>query len=394
MRDDGRFGPFGGTYVPQTLVPPMRQLEAAYMDALEDDSFVAELQDLLKNYAGRPTPVYRCHRFGVPAQVFLKREDLVHGGAHKTNQVIAQVLLAQRMGKRRLIAETGAGQHGVATAMVGARFGMKTVIYMGATDIARQAPNVFRMRLMGAEIVSVEEGAATLKDAVNTALRDWAGSYEDTHYVLGTAAGPHPFPKMVAHFQKIIGEEARAQILEQAGRLPDVVTAAVGGGSNAIGAFRAFIGDKDVELVGVEGGGLGPKTPRHAATLGEGTQGILHGSNTIVLQDEDGQIFDTHSIAAGLDYPGVGPEHAYLQKIGRAKYVSATNEEAVNAFTELCRTEGILPALESSHALAYALRRARTDPKAVILVNLSGRGDKDVNHVEAFLKEKEAKDGR
>lgn len=391
MRKEGRFGPYGGAYVPQILVPALRQLEAVWLDAREDSDFQTELSQLLTHYVGRPTPLYRCQRFGVPAQIYLKREDLLHGGAHKTNQVVAQALLAQRMGKTRIIAETGAGQHGVATAMASALFGMRCVIYMGALDVKRQALNVFRMRLMGAEVVAVESGGGTLKDAVNAALRDWAESYPNTHYLLGTAAGPHPFPSLVADFQKVIGEEARAQILEQAGRLPDVVTACVGGGSNAIGMFRGFVGDEAVELVGAEGAGHGLHTDKHSATLERGELGILHGAQTLVLQDTYGQILETHSVSAGLDYPGIGPEHAYLQSTGRARYEGITDDEAVAAFCELSRTEGILPALESSHALAYALKRAQKDPKAIIIVNLSGRGDKDAPHVQAYLEAKEAK---
>jgi tryptophan synthase beta chain len=382
MRLNGRFGRFGGAYVPEILVPALEQLEAAFLDAQDDPGFQPELGDLLANYAGRPTPLTRCRN--LPGNIYLKREDLLHGGAHKTNQVLAQGLLAKRMGKTRLIAETGAGQHGVATAIAGALLGFETIIYMGAHDVERQALNVFRMRLMGAEVISVESGGRTLKDAINEALRDWSASFENTHYLLGTAAGPHPFPTMVREFQRVIGKEARVQILEQLGRLPDAVIACVGGGSNAIGLFADFIGD-DVELIGVEAAGRGLDGSEHAATLLRGTPGILHGAETYVLQDDDGQITNTHSVSAGLDYPAVGPEHAHLMDSGRAQYVGATDHEALAAFKALATNEGILCAFESAHALAHALKMAAERPDAVLLVGLSGRGDKDVAQAEQLL---------
>jgi len=382
MRLDGRFGRFGGTYVPEILVPALEQLEAAFLDAQDDASFQAELGDLLANYAGRPTPLTRCRN--LPGNVYLKREDLLHGGAHKTNQVLAQGLLAKRMGKKRLIAETGAGQHGVATAIVGALLGFETVIYMGAEDVERQALNVFRMRLTGAEVIPVESGGRTLKDAINEALRDWSASFESTHYLLGTAAGPHPFPTMVREFQRVIGREAKAQIISQLGRLPDAVIACVGGGSNAIGLFADFLSN-DVQLIGVEAAGRGLDGAEHGATLLRGGPGILHGAETYVLQDEEGQIADTWSVSAGLDYPAVGPEHAYLKETGRADYVGATDEEALNAFRALATNEGILCAFESAHALAHALKIAKDRPDAVLLVGLSGRGDKDVAQAQQLL---------
>ncbi len=382
MRLDGRFGRFGGTYVPEILVPVLEQLEAAFLDAQDDAAFQAELGELLANYAGRPTPLTRCRN--LPGHIYLKREDLLHGGAHKTNQVLAQGLLAKRMGKTRLIAETGAGQHGVATAIAGALLGFETVIYMGAQDVERQHLNVFRMRLMGARVVPVAIGGRTLKDAINEALRDWSASFQDTHYLLGTAAGPHPFPTMVREFQRVIGREARAQMLEQLGRLPDAVIACVGGGSNAIGLFADFLPD-DVELIGVEAAGRGLDGTEHAATLLRGTPGILHGAETYVLQNDDGQIIDTHSVSAGLDYPAVGPEHAHLMETGRAQYVGATDEEALAAFKALATHEGILCAFESAHALAHALKIAAERPDATLLVGLSGRGDKDVAQAEQLL---------
>jgi tryptophan synthase beta chain len=382
MRLDGRFGRFGGTYVPEILMPALEQLEAAFLDAQDDPAFQVELGELLANYAGRPTPLTHCRN--LPGNIYLKREDLLHGGAHKTNQVLAQGLLAKRMGKTRLIAETGAGQHGVATAIAGALLGFETVIYMGAHDVERQALNVFRMRLMGAHVVPVESGGRTLKDAINEALRDWSASFEETHYLLGTAAGPHPFPTMVREFQRVIGKEARAQILEQLGRLPDAVIACVGGGSNAIGLFADFIAD-DVGLIGVEAAGRGLDGVEHAATLLRGTPGILHGAETYVLQDGDGQITDTWSVSAGLDYPAVGPEHAHLMENGRAQYVGATDEDALAAFKALAVSEGILCAFESAHALAHALKIADERPEAVLLVGLSGRGDKDVAQAEQLL---------
>jgi tryptophan synthase beta chain len=383
MRLDDRFGRFGGCYVPEILVPALEQLEAAFLDAQEDPAFTAELNGLLANYAGRPTPLTRCRN--LPGNIYLKREDLLHGGAHKTNQVLGQGLLAKRMGKTRLIAETGAGQHGVATAIVGALLGFETVVYMGAEDVERQQLNVFRMRLMGAEVIPVESGGRTLKDAINEALRDWSASFETTHYLLGTAAGPHPFPTIVREFQRVIGREARAQMIEQLGRLPDAVVACVGGGSNAIGLFADFIDDDGVRLMGVEAAGKGLAGDEHGATLQRGTAGILHGSETYVLQDEDGQVTDTWSVSAGLDYPAVGPQHAHLKDSGRAEYVGATDDEALAAFKALAENEGILCAFESAHALAHALKLAEQEPDSAILVGLSGRGDKDVAQAQGLL---------
>jgi tryptophan synthase beta chain len=385
MRLNGRFGRFGGCYVPEILVPALEQLEAAFLDAQADPAFGAELNDLLANYAGRPTPLTRCRN--LPGNIYLKREDLLHGGAHKTNQVLGQGLLAKRMGKTRLIAETGAGQHGVATAIVGALLGFETVIYMGAEDVERQKLNVFRMELMGAKVVPVTGGSRTLKDAINEALRDWSASFETTHYLLGTAAGPHPFPTMVREFQRVIGREARAQMLEQLGRLPDTAVACVGGGSNAIGLFADFL-DDPVRLVGVEAAGKGLKGEQHGATLLRGSAGILHGAETYVLQDSDGQVADTWSVSAGLDYPAVGPEHAHLKDSGRAEYVGATDAEALAAFKALATSEGILCAFESAHALAHALKLAEAEPDSAILVGLSGRGDKDVEQAQLLLDER------
>jgi tryptophan synthase beta chain len=387
MRLGGRFGRFGGVYVPEILVPALEQLETAFLDAQEDQSFQAELNGVLSTYAGRPTPLTRCRNLGAGrARIYLKREDLLHGGAHKTNQVLAQALLAKRMGKTRLIAETGAGQHGVATALAGALFGFETRIYMGADDVERQKLNVFRMELMGAEVVPVTAGGRTLKDAVNEALRDWTASYADTHYLLGTVAGPHPFPLMVREFQRVIGKEAREQILEIEGRLPDAVIACVGGGSNAIGIFSDFVGDDGVELIGVEAAGKGLDGGEHGATLLRGRPGILHGAETLLLQDEDGQVDDTWSISAGLDYPAVGPEHAHLQDIGRASYVGVEDRAALEAFVALARSEGIIGAFESCHAVAHALRLAEErEDQPILLVNLSGRGDKDVPQAQALL---------
>ncbi len=382
MRLNGRFGQFGGTYVPEILVPALEQLEAAFFEAQDDPAFQNELGGLLANYAGRPTPLTRCRN--LPGNLYLKREDLLHGGAHKTNQVLAQGLLAKRMGKTRLIAETGAGQHGVSTAIVGALLGFDTVIYMGAKDVERQELNVFRMRLMGAEVISVEAGGRTLKDAINESLRDWSASFENTHYLLGTAAGPHPFPTMVREFQRVIGREARAQILDQLGRLPDAVIACVGGGSNAIGLFADFLSD-DARLIGVEAAGRGLDGAEHGATLLRGRPGILHGAETYVLQSDDGQIADTWSVSAGLDYPAVGPEHAFLKESGRAEYVGATDEEALTAFKALATHEGILCAFESAHALAHALKIAGEQPDAVLIVGLSGRGDKDVAQAQQLI---------
>jgi tryptophan synthase beta chain len=383
----GRFGDFGGAYVPEILMPALEELEAAFLAAQEDEAFQAELADLLANYAGRPTPLTRCRNLGTDkARIYLKREDLLHGGAHKTNQVLGQGLLAKKMGKTRLIAETGAGQHGVATAIVGALLGFETRIYMGAHDVERQQLNVFRMQLMGAEVVPVESGGRTLKDAVNEALRDWTASFADTHYLLGTVAGPHPFPLMVREYQRVIGKEARAQILEEEGRLPDAVIACVGGGSNAMGAFSDFIDDRSVRLIGVEAAGRGLDGVEHGATLLRGRPGVLHGAETYVLQDADGQIDDTWSVSAGLDYPAVGPEHAFLKDSGRAEYVGCTDRDALDAFQLLARKEGILCAFESAHALAHAMAMAEeaTEP-TILLVNLSGRGDKDVGQAQKLL---------
>ncbi|MDX1387559.1 MAG: tryptophan synthase subunit beta [Acidobacteriota bacterium] len=383
MRLDGYFGRYGGTFVPEILMPALEEVEEAFIRAQDDPDFQSELRDLLCSYAGRPTPLYRCRNLAAEtgSRIWLKREDLLHGGAHKTNQALGQGLLARRLGKTRLIAETGAGQHGVATALTGAVLGLKTRIYMGARDIERQRPNVFRMRLMGAEVVSVEQGSQTLKDAINEAMRDWSASYETTHYLLGTVAGPHPFPLMVREFQRIIGSEARAEFAKRGG-LPDVVVACVGGGSNAIGIFTDFLGDEDVRLVGVEPAGKGLDSDRHGATLLRGRDGVLHGSRTTVLQDDDGQIRESHSISAGLDYPGIGPEHAHLRETGRVAYVGCTDIEALEAFGALARAEGILPALESAHALSEALGLTRESERPLeILVNLSGRGDKDLETV-------------
>ena len=383
MRLDGRFGRFGGCYVPEILVPALEQLETAFLDAQADPAFAAELSSLLAHYAGRPTPLTRCRNLS--GNIYLKREDLLHGGAHKTNQVLGQGLLAKRMGKSRLIAETGAGQHGVATAIVGALLGFETVVYMGAEDVERQRLNVFRMELMGARVVPVESGGRTLKDAINEALRDWSASFETTHYLLGTAAGPHPFPTMVREFQRVIGCEARAQIIEQLGRLPDAVVACVGGGSNAIGLFADFLED-DVRLIGVEAAGKGLDGDEHGATLLRGTPGILHGAETYLLQDFDGQVADTWSVSAGLDYPAVGPEHAHLKDSRRAQYVGATDVEALAAFKALAQHEGIICAFESAHALAHALKLAEQEPDSAILVGLSGRGDKDVAQAQTLIK--------
>jgi tryptophan synthase beta chain len=389
MRLNGRFGAYGGAYVPEILVPAVEQLESAFLDAQADEAFRAELDSLLANYAGRPTPLTRCRNLGSErARIYLKREDLLHGGAHKTNQVLGQALLAKRMGKTRLIAETGAGQHGVATALAGALFGLKTRVYMGAHDVERQRANVFRMELMGAEVVPVESGSRTLKDAINEALRDWAASFEDTHYLLGTVAGPHPFPLMVREFQRVIGKEARAQVLADEGRLPDAAIASVGGGSNAMGLFADFLEDDGVRLIGVEAAGRGLDGAEHGATLLRGRPGILHGAETYVLQDEDGQISESWSVSAGLDYPAVGPEHAFLKDSGRAEYVGVTDRDALAAFALLARSEGIICAFESAHALAHALRLAERAPEGTILVvNLSGRGDKDIEQARRLLAE-------
>jgi tryptophan synthase beta chain len=383
----GRFGAYGGAYVPEILMPALEELEAAFLAAQEDPEFQAELATLLTKYAGRPTPLTLCRNLGNErAKIYLKREDLLHGGAHKTNQVLGQGLLAKKMGKRRIIAETGAGQHGVATALAGALFELPTRIYMGAHDVERQRLNVFRMRLMGAEVIPVTSGGQTLKDAVNEALRDWTASFADTHYLLGTVAGPHPFPLMVREFQRVIGKEARAQVLQEEGRLPDAVIACVGGGSNAMGAFADFVEDEGVRLIGVEAAGRGLDGEEHGATLLRGRPGVLHGAETYVLQDADGQIADSWSVSAGLDYPAVGPEHAHLKDSGRGEYVGCTDQEALDAFALLARSEGIVCAFESAHALAHALKMAEEAPAGTILVvNLSGRGDKDMEQAQRLL---------
>ena len=385
---DTKFGEFGGMYVPELLIPALDQLEKAFLDAKEDPSFNEEFLSLLKDYAGRPTAMTLTRNLvsNPKVKLYLKREDLLHGGAHKTNQVLGQALLTKRMGKKEVIAETGAGQHGVATALACALLGLKARIYMGAKDVERQAPNVFRMKLMGAEVIPVNAGSGTLKDAVNEAMRDWSANYDTAHYLLGTAAGPHPFPTIVREYHRMIGEETRAQIMEKEGRLPDAVVACVGGGSNAIGMFADFIDEPSVRLVGVEPAGKGVQTKEHGATIVTGTKGILHGAYTFIMQDKEGQIEESYSVSAGLDYPAVGPQHAYLHDIGRAEYVAATDEEALNAFQLLARKEGIIPALESSHALAHALNMAdEAEEETIIVVNLSGRGDKDLAHVINIL---------
>jgi tryptophan synthase beta chain len=385
MKYTGRFGDYGGYYVPEVLIPALEELEEAFYRFHKDKTFVAELAQLLRHYAGRPSPLYHAKRFSehVGFQVYLKREDLLHGGAHKINNSLGQGLLARYMGKTKLIAETGAGQHGLATSMVGALLGMETKIFMGVTDIERQSVNVHKMRLCGAEVVPVEGGTGTLKDAINDALRYWTANVTDTFYLFGSAAGPHPYPTIVKHFQSCIGREARQQCLEQAGRLPDMVVACVGGGSNAIGMFAGFLDDKDVRLIGVEAGGKGLKTGKHAASLSAGKVGILHGAKAYLLQDEDGQVLDTESISAGLDYAAVGPEHCYLKDTGRAEYVAAEDDDVLDTFELLTKLEGILPALESTHALAYvAGQKGKLDPETIAVVNLSGRGDKDVGIVE------------
>jgi len=385
MKHKGRFGSFGGFYVPEVLIPALEGIEAAFDRYVNDPQFNADLDNLYANYAGRPTPLYHARRFSehVGFTVYVKREDLLHGGAHKVNNTLGQGLLAKYMGKTKLIAETGAGQHGLATAMIGALFGMETKIFMGSTDIARQNVNVHKMKLCGAEVIPVSTGAATLKDAINDALRYWTAHVEDTFYLFGTTGGPHPYPTIVKHFQTPIGIEARQQCLDIIGRLPDLVCACVGGGSNAIGIFSAFIDDPEVKLIGVEGAGKGLDTHEHCATLIKGSVGILHGAQTYVLQDDNGQIHETECISAGLDYPGVGPEHAYLKDTGRASYVSANDEAVLDVFELFTRTEGIIPALESSHALAWlASQKGKLPPETVAVVNLSGRGDKDVSIVE------------
>jgi len=384
----GHFGQFGGRFVAETLMPLVLDLEREYTAAKADPAFQAQFDDLLEHYVGRPSPLYYAERLtealresapeGMGAEVWFKRDELNHTGAHKINNCIGQILLAMRMGKTRIIAETGAGQHGVATATVCARFGLPCVIYMGATDVARQQPNVFRMKLLGAEVVPVTSGAATLKDAMNEGLRDWVANVHDTFYIIGTAAGPHPYPELVRDFQSVIGREAREQMLKRTGKLPDLLVAAIGGGSNAIGLFHPFLDDASVQMLGVEAAGEGLEK-RHAASLAGGSPGILHGNRTYLLQDEDGQITEAHSISAGLDYPGIGPEHAWLRDIGRVDYTAVTDREALDAFQLLCRTEGIIPALEPSHAIAAVAKIARTMPRdKVILANLCGRGDKDI----------------
>ncbi len=381
----GHFGPYGGVFVAETLVRALTELREAYEEVGRDADFQAELAYELKHFVGRPSPIYFARRLtehAGGARIFLKREDLNHTGAHKVNNTVGQALLARRMGKKRIIAETGAGQHGVASATVAARYGMECIVYMGSEDVARQSPNVFRMKLLGATVVPVESGSKTLKDALNEAMRDWVTNVENTFYIIGTVAGPHPYPMMVRDFNSVVGKECVVQMPEMIGRQPDAVIACVGGGSNAMGIFYDYIPHEKTRLIGVEAGGDGVETGRHAAPLSAGTPGILHGNRTYLMQDEDGQIIETHSVSAGLDYPGVGPEHAWLKDSGRAEYAAATDTEALEAFHLLCRTEGIIPALESSHAVAHALKLAPTmDKDQVILVNLSGRGDKDLNTV-------------
>lgn len=386
MKENGRFGQYGGFYVPEVLIPALEQLEDAFERFHNDSSFVHELDGLLRDYGGRPTPIYHSKALSsqVGSTVLLKREDLLHGGAHKLNNALGQGLLARYMGKTKLIAETGAGQHGLATATVGALLGMQVKIFMGTTDMQRQRPNVLKMRLLGAEVIPVKGASGTLKDAINEALRYWTANVNDTFYLFGTAAGPHPYPLIVRHFQFVIGQEARCQCLDRFGRLPDLVVACVGGGSNAIGIFGAFLDYPQVRLVGVEAAGLGLETGKHAATLEKGRVGILHGARSYVLQDENGQIIDSHSISAGLDYPGVGPEHSYLKDTGRAVYVSATDDQVLDAFLFMTRKEGIIPALESAHAIAWVMGQAGAfRPSDMVLINLSGRGDKDI---ESFIR--------
>jgi tryptophan synthase beta chain len=385
--DRGYFGDFGGRFVPDTLMAPLLELEKAYNELCEKETFWAEYKGLLKNFIGRETPLQHAARLSEQlkgAKIYLKREDLAHTGAHKINNAIGQILLARHMGKTRIIAETGAGQHGVATATAAAQFGLKCVVYMGAEDMARQEMNVFRMRLLGAEVVAVNAGSRTLKDAVSEAMRDWVGNIADTHYLLGSALGPHPYPRMVRDFQAVIGKEARAQIIEHEGKLPDAVIACVGGGSNAIGIFSGFVDDKSVELIGVEAGGTAIKPGEHAARFAGGTPGIFQGMKTFILQDNDGQAMPTHSVSAGLDYTGVGPEHAYLHALKRASYTNVSDDEAVTAFHLLARTEGIIPALESSHAIAHVCKVAGAYKGKIIVVNLSGRGDKDIGIIQKY----------
>lgn len=393
--DRGHFGEFGGRYVAETLMPLILDLEKEYRAAQKDPEFKAEFDDLLEHYVGRPSPLYYAERLtellrqnapdGMGAEIWFKRDELNHTGAHKINNCIGQILLAVRMGKTRIIAETGAGQHGVATATVAARFGLPCVVYMGARDIERQQPNVFRMKLLGAEVIPVESGARTLKDAMNEALRDWVANVNDTFYIIGTAAGPHPYPEMVRDFQSVIGKEARQQLMDRTGQLPDLLVAAIGGGSNALGLFHPFLDDKIVEMMGVEAAGEG-LNKKHAASLSGGSPGILHGNKTYLLQDEDGQIAEAHSISAGLDYPGIGPEHSWLKETERVMYTSVTDDEALDAFQLLCRAEGIIPALEPSHALAATIAEAPKRKKdEIILMNLCGRGDKDIFTVAEAL---------
>jgi tryptophan synthase beta chain len=378
----GHFGPYGGVFVAETLTHALDELRLAYERCREDPAFQAELKHELKHYVGRPTPVYHAKRWSEAiggAQIYLKREDCTHTGAHKINNTMGQALLARHMGKKRVIAETGAGMHGVASATVAARFGMSCVVYMGVEDVKRQVANVNRMKMLGAEVVPVESGSKTLKDALNEAMRDWVTNVESTFYIIGTVAGPHPYPMMVRDFQKVIGEECREQMPELAGRQPDAIIACVGGGSNAMGIFYPYLPDKEVRLIGVEAAGEGLATGRHAASLCAGKPGVLHGNRTYLLQDANGQILDTHSVSAGLDYPGVGPEHAWLKDSGRAEYVAVTDDDALKAFSDLCHLEGIIPALESAHALAHAAAMAKSMPRSkILLVNLSGRGDKDM----------------
>ncbi|MCG7984172.1 MAG: tryptophan synthase subunit beta [Candidatus Thiodiazotropha lotti] len=383
----GHFGPYGGLFVSETLMDPLDELRKAYQRFMQDEAFLKELDEDLKHYVGRPSPIYHAKRWSEElngAQIYLKREDLNHTGAHKVNNTVGQALLARHMGKTRIIAETGAGQHGVASATVAARLGLECVVYMGAVDIARQEANVYRMRLLGAEVRSVESGSKTLKDALNEAMRDWVTNVDNTFYIIGTVAGPHPYPAMVRDFQAVIGREARRQMPEQAGRQPDALVACVGGGSNAIGLFYPYLDDREVAIYGVEAAGSGLESGQHAAPLCAGKPGVLHGNRTYLMEDKDGQIIETHSISAGLDYPGVGPEHAWLKDTGRANYVAVTDQEALAAFHDLTRIEGIIPALESSHALAYAAKLAQTMRRdQIVLVNLSGRGDKDMHTVAA-----------
>lgn len=390
--DRGHFGIFGGRFVAETLMPLILDVEKAWNTYRNDPEFLAEIEYYARDYIGRPSPLYYAKRLTEElggAKIYFKRDELNHTGAHKINNTLGQILLARRMGKRRIIAETGAGQHGVATATVCALFDLPCVVYMGETDIERQSPNVFRMKLLGAEIVPVTSGTGTLKDAMNDALRDWVANVEDTFYIIGTAAGPHPYPEMVRDFQSIIGDEAKQQLMEQEGRLPDTILACIGGGSNAIGLFHPFLDDESVEIIGVEAAGLGLDSGKHAASLSGGQPGVLHGNRTFLLQDDDGQIHDAHSISAGLDYPGIGPEHSWLHEIGRVQYVSVTDDEALEAFKLCCRTEGIIPALEPAHALAHVAKIAPNMPKEkIIIMNLCGRGDKDVFTVAKALGEK------